>query len=158
MKKLLISCLIGTSIFFSACGGGGGNGTSTPTVVSNVGNNINSLGYYSGDTIFGTLYIESGWSVYSYPTDDTLLKIPVEVWNFDEENEDMWQIYKYPDGFYNAGRYGVNENGTELYLRNYSDDLYTFTYISMVNVEYSSGETGICTKVEINERPYVICN
>lgn len=157
MKRIYLSLVaLSMSLVVSGCGGGGGDDTAS-SAISNVGNNINSLGYYSGTTMFGTLTIERGWTIYNYPTDETVVSLPSDLWYFDQENEDMWQKYEYPDGFYNAGRYGVNDNGNTLYITNYSDQITIFNYISMTNVTTTSDETYRCIKMSNGSSIYAMC-
>lgn len=140
MIKVIFN-LIFVSMVFNGCGSDDTNTTTTEEeviveTVSNIGANVNGLGYYGDGVIFGNTPILQGvWNVIEI--DDNNQRVSNDLvtpqWYVDDR---MYMLLS--SGATNMGYYGVNEDGTVLYeiwdIIN-STTVLTYTYIEEIVFE-----------------------
>jgi hypothetical protein len=153
----MITISVLSGLVFSGCGGGGSDSTPSTVNISNVGNNINGLGYYSGTTVFGTQPIARNWVLYNYSEDNLVLGFPASGWSF--ETDDTFKLLSGSGSWITVGYYGVSENGDTLYIDD-NTKTHQYNYISMVKVKFADDSAETCTKIsnESTNETYVLCD
>jgi len=139
ITKILIASAL--SILIVGCGGSsdsdsGGIPADLVPKVSNIGNNINGLGYYGSGVLFGDSDIVENLAVFKINDDATTtyqknLYINADNWRYSNDSSSM-----------SHEGYGVNENGTLLKLAfDYPSlgisGVETYTYVKEIQVLYN---------------------
>ena len=164
---IVVAFFLITTTGFYGCGGSNDEGTPK---VSNIGNNINSLGYYGGNTIFGTKKIVGYWKITNFYGDDYDYLYDF-YWDDNYKYNDEY-VYYYATDSSNIGStiiftskwdviatYGVTEDGKKLKQKNLNDgSTYSYEYIKDLTVKRAD-ETIDCIKVlkSSNNEYYLMC-
>ena len=96
--------------------------------VSNIGNNINSLGYYEGNTTFGHIQVDGESTLYAMDENGTVTNLVPMYFTYQDDNAYLWN----GEAYTMWANYGVEEDGIVLHL--FNGNYIDLTYISKINI------------------------
>ena len=154
------------TLAFTGCGdsdSGNNLGTEIENIsqvetISNIGNNINGLGYYGDGVIFGDTNITQGiWNVVQIDSNNQQISYDIKDTVIEWFSEDrITMLMQSTNSFEDVGYYGVSEDGKILKVNYESAKIQMIhRYISTIPFDNKK-----CMKVTIGEnlKTYAMCN
>ena len=134
--KIISLGLLCTALLFNGCGSDDENKTDVKNeIISNIGNNLNGLGYYGAGVKFGNHDIVGRFKHYQISEDGDVLNnysfVPMEYTLDGISKMSINNNNSYVD----VGIYGVNDDG---------NILYDYSYIGQIDIP---GEKQSCLKI-----------